>query len=234
MAYESTWHRASVDTERFRSKRFWFWWVEVIGAGAIAGLTAGILWERSILSAWQVGLITFGVFAIGFLIIYALIFLWNLFRAPYHQRNEVRTLLAERPKPKPLTNRGDLLRTIAEVRIATIQFVESIENLKKWAKLHPNLVNVEVMTTIDKAQHRQKNAYETMEKEILVAGSDYEPILKPLYLFMQSSAILNESPTENKGTLLTYKSKLEKVITETRNKIDELNPQVSHKGDSQD
>lgn len=205
----------------------------MIGAGAIAGLTAGILWERSILSAWQVGLITFGVFAIGFLIIYALIFLWNLFRTPYRQRNEARTLLAERPKPKPLTNRGDLLRAIAEARIATIQFIESVENLKKWAKLHPNLVNVEVMTTIDKAQQKQNKAYEAMEKEILVAGSDYEPILKPLYLFMQSSAILNASPTENKGTLLTYKSILEKVITETRNKIDELNPQVSHKEGSQ-
>jgi len=162
-----------------------------------------------------------------------IIFGWNLFRAPYRQRNEARTLLAERPKPKPLTNRDDLLRAIAEARIATIQFVESVENLKKWAKLHPNLVNVEAMTTIDKAQQKQNKAYEAMEKEILVAGSDYEPILKPLYLFMQSSAILNASPTENQSTILTYKFKLEEIITQTRNKIIELSKPTSHKESSQ-
>jgi hypothetical protein len=158
-----------------------------------------------------------------------IIFGWNLLRAPYRQRNEARILLAVRLKPKPLSNRGDLLRAITEARIATIEFVEVVNDLKEWVKSNPNRVNVEAMDTINNARQRQNKAYEAMEKEILVAGSDYEPILKPLYLFMQSSAILNASPTENKGTLLTYKSKLEKVITETRNKIDELNPQVSHK-----
>jgi hypothetical protein len=158
-----------------------------------------------------------------------IIFGWNLLRAPYRQRNEARILLAERPKPKPLTNRDDLLRTIAEARIATIQFVQNVENLKKWTKLHPNLVNVEAMSTIKEAQHRQERAYEAMEKEILVAGSDYEPILKPLYSFMQSSAILNASPTDNQSTVLTYKFRLEEIITQTRNKIIELSKPTSHK-----
>jgi hypothetical protein len=162
-----------------------------------------------------------------------IIFGWNLFRAPYRQRNEARILLAARPKPKPLGNRGDLLRVITEARIATIEFVEIVNGLKEWDRSNPNRVNIEAISAIEVAQHRQKNAYEAMEREILVAGSDYEPILKPLYLFMQSSAILSASPTENKGTLLTYKSELEKLITETRNRIDELNPQVSHKESSQ-
>lgn len=90
-----------MDTERFRSKGPWFWGVEVIGAGAIAGLTAAVLWEKNILHGWQVGLITFGVFAVGFFVIYGMIFLWNLFRAPYRQRNEARVEI-ERLTQRPL------------------------------------------------------------------------------------------------------------------------------------
>jgi hypothetical protein len=132
-----------------------------------------------------------------------------------------------RAESRILTNRDELLRTIAEARIATIEFVESVENLKEHDKQSPNLINTDICAAVDKAQQRQKSALETMEKEILVAGSDYESILKPLYLFMQSSAILNASPTTNQGTILTYKYKLEEIITQTRNKIDELSQPVS-------
>jgi len=90
MVYESNWQRASKDTERFRSRRLWFCGVEVIGAGAIAGLTAWILWDRTILRGSEAGLITFGFFVVGFFIIYGIIFLWNLFRAPYRQLKEAR------------------------------------------------------------------------------------------------------------------------------------------------
>jgi len=101
MAYESTWQRASTDTEHFRSKCLWFWGVEVIGAGAIAGLATGIIWQRNILHGWQVGLITFGIFVVGLFIIYVIIFLWHLFRAPYRQLHEARDeieRLTQRPE----------------------------------------------------------------------------------------------------------------------------------------
>ena len=98
--------RAWEDTDNFRSKAPWFWGVAVVGSGAIAGLTAWMLRDRSILYSWQVGLITFGVFVLGFFLIYGLIFLWHLlFRAPYKQRNEARERVAELEKelkkPKP-------------------------------------------------------------------------------------------------------------------------------------
>lgn len=78
---ESTRSRAWKSAERFRQNSpLWFWGVGVIGSGGIAGLTAGILWDRSTLDGWQVGIITFGIFVVGFFLIYALIVLRYLLR----------------------------------------------------------------------------------------------------------------------------------------------------------
>ncbi len=88
---ESVYHRACVDTEKFRKdSRAFFWGVEVVGSGVSSSLTAWLLWDKSALHGWQVALITFAVFVVGLFIIYVIIFLWNLFRAPYRQRNELR------------------------------------------------------------------------------------------------------------------------------------------------
>ncbi len=57
-------------------------------SGTLSGLTAWVLWDKSSLQGWQVGLITFGVFVVGLFIVYGIIFLWNLFRTPYRQRDE--------------------------------------------------------------------------------------------------------------------------------------------------
>ena len=169
---------------------------------------------------------------IAFLLLLFGVYLYHVIVTPYRQRNEARAQLAQKPKPKPLSNRDELLRVLSEAEMATIEFVISIEFLKGWGKLHPNELDGKVTKIFEDAEHRQRNSYQALEKEILVAGKDYEPILKPLYVFMQSSAILNASPEQNKD-ILTYKAKLEELIIETRNKIDELNPLTSHKGDSQ-
>jgi hypothetical protein len=90
--WETTPQRARKDTNQFRkNSRIWFWGVEVVGSGAVAGLTANLIWDRNTLHGWQVGLITFGVFVLGFFLMYGLIFLWNFLRSPYRQRNEART-----------------------------------------------------------------------------------------------------------------------------------------------
>jgi len=125
-------------------------------------------------------------------------------------------------KIRPLPNRNDLLRTLAEAKIATTELARHFESLKHWQNMHPNLVNVEGMVAVEEAQKRQKIAFEALEKEILVAGKNWEAELKPLYMFMQSSALLNASPEESKGTILTYKNKLADLIEQVRNKIDEI------------
>lgn len=198
------------------------WWGYVTMWGSIiafiTGLACFIIWAKNTtppMPIWTIVLIAGG--AISFIIVNFLVF--NRVRI---ERDKAKAELSRQSELIPLSNRDELLRVITEARIATIEFIEGISQLKKGEELHPNLVNVEVMSTIEKMQHRQKNAYEALEKEILVAGSAYEPILRPLYLFMQSSAILNASPTVQQSTILTYKLKLERMITEVRNKITEL------------
>lgn len=220
---ESSWSKAVKDTESFRqNNRWWFRTVDVLGSGAIAGLTAWMLWDRSTLKSWQVGIITFSVFVVGIFFIYGLIYLWNLFRAPYRQRNEVLALLFTKPKPLFLTNRDMLLRAIAEAEMATIEVADNIENLKLQEKGNVIFQDAETWDKLLRIRGRFKNACEALEKEILVAGKSYEPILKPLYLFMQSSAILNASPVPSDKNLMTFKYNLEQLVTETRNKIDEF------------
>jgi len=108
--WENAPQRANKDTKQFRkNSQVWFWGVEVVGSGAIAGLTGGILWNRNTLQGWQVGLITFGAFVIGFFLIYGLVFLWNLFRTPYRQRNEARDKVDQyqREHDKPVSKYYD-------------------------------------------------------------------------------------------------------------------------------
>lgn len=184
----------------------------------ITGLVSFIIWAKNTtppMPIWTIVLIAGG--AISFVIVNFLAF--NGVRI---ERDKAKAELSRQPELTPLSNRDELLRAITEARIATIEFIEAINRLKKWEELNPNRVNIEAMSTIEKAQHRQKKAYEAMEKEILVAGSAYEPILRPLYVFIQSSAILNASPTAQQSTISTYKLKLEGMITEVRNKITEL------------
>jgi hypothetical protein len=84
---ESTWRRALEDTEQFRTSRMWFWGVEVLGSAGLASLTAGLTFNS--LHGWQMILLTFFLFAFGLVIVYGAIYLWNLFRTPYRQRDEV-------------------------------------------------------------------------------------------------------------------------------------------------
>jgi hypothetical protein len=95
---ESVWDRASKDTENFRnSNRWWFWGVDVLGSATLAGLTTTFIINT--LPNWLVGVLTFFAFVFGMAIIYGFIYLWNLFRAPYRQRNELRKLVESQKKP---------------------------------------------------------------------------------------------------------------------------------------
>jgi hypothetical protein len=209
------------------------WWEYVTMWGAtiafFTGLARFTIWAKNTtppMPTWTIVLIAGG--AIAFVIVNFLAF--NGVRI---ERDKAKAELFRQPEFVPLSNRDELLRVITEARIATIELIESVNRLKKWQESHPNLRNIEAISTIEEAHHRQKNAYEAMEKEILVAGSAYEPILKPLYLFMQSSAILDASIYVRESTMLTYKLKLEEMITHVRNKITELSKPTSHKEGSQ-
>lgn len=94
----SIWARAHNDTERFRKESlFWFWMVNgIFGASiSLSGVLVGLWRLPENPSRWEdtlfptvgglVGLI------LGLAIPYLLVFILNLWLAPYRQRNELRT-----------------------------------------------------------------------------------------------------------------------------------------------
>jgi Na+/proline symporter len=95
---ESSWRRACRDTESFRKdSRVWFWGVEIVGGGALFGLAGSLLGDYYTPSTatpfWQSAYPTIGGaigVILGFIIVFALIYVVNLLRAPYRQRDEAR------------------------------------------------------------------------------------------------------------------------------------------------
>jgi hypothetical protein len=114
MVVQSTWSRAWKDTEHFRESVIFFWTLEVVGA-AMFGVVGGIVgywltpqsasaFRQNVYSGIGAGM---GII-IGFVIVFVSIFAWNLFRAPYRQRDEVSRLyepIAELATIKP----GDVI-----------------------------------------------------------------------------------------------------------------------------
>src|SRR3989304_1241981 len=102
---ESSWRRAWEDTERFRHTAGSFWGLEIVGASVLGlgGGYAGFLRTpmgttptQSFLYPAIGGVV--GVI-IGLMIVFSLIFIWNIFRAPYRQRNEARNMVRQLRKP---------------------------------------------------------------------------------------------------------------------------------------
>jgi hypothetical protein len=141
-------------------------------------------------------------------------------------------MVSEITEPK-LSNRDELLRGIDEARMATHSLIDVFESVKTWKLTHPNETNIRLFDELKQAVQRSDKACEAMEREILVAGKSYEQILKPLYLFIKSSAIANAGPENDKGVLLVYKRTLDDMVINVRNTIDEISQPASRKEGSQ-
>ncbi len=164
----SVWHRALRDTENLRnSSPWWFWGVDVLGSAAIASVTASLIINT--IPNWQVGLLTFFAFVIGVVLIYGIIYLWYLFRAPYRQRNEARRTIEQLTKqiqspspklPKEIVNKDqekhleDIGRYLEKLKesfpeIETRQGIFQGNIGKNEGELRQHLDDVEFWQSID-------------------------------------------------------------------------------------
>ena len=98
---EPTWHRAWKDTEGFRQTTKSFLMVEVVGVAAfgVLGGLVGVWLTPTHATTFQHNLYpAVGAFAgavLGFVLVFGLIYVWNLFRAPYRQRNDALRLAGD-------------------------------------------------------------------------------------------------------------------------------------------
>ncbi len=219
--WETCWQRACKDTEHFRKSGWSFWAWEVVGA-AVFGVVG------TFVGYWLTPLNSnpFGQFAyptigggigvvVGFVVVFALIFTWNLFRASYKQRDEARALIKSR-KPVPLSNRNELIKAIAEIKTATIKYIY-LQDTR----------HTRTSAEVIQARERYEKARERLESERLIAGKEYEPELIFLDVFTNIQAVLSEIPDkdfedEGKGKLRGTKlaKELERLVDATIKRID--------------
>lgn len=98
---QSAYRRACQETESFRKSGWYFWAFEVVGAavfGVVGALVGYWLTPPDFNQFWQFAWPTIGGgigIVIGIVVVFLVIFGWNLFRAPYKQRNNARQRIIE-------------------------------------------------------------------------------------------------------------------------------------------
>lgn len=160
--HESSWQRAKRDTEKLRKDSpIWYWGVEVVGVMAFTGIG---LWLTPDQPTKLESILYPSIGAIAGLVIAALlVFIWNLFRAPYRQRNEARTLLTllTKLKPAPLTNRKELISAIHALKETAQETVQKHRTLRESRRPHTKLETVVLhMKTEEEASKDYDDAFE--------------------------------------------------------------------------
>lgn len=187
---QSSWSRAKQDTISAQKTARFMWGGEgvlAVGGGAwlaqIAPLGASTLEivGRSVIGGLG-GLLT-AVF---------LIFVWNLFRAPYKQRNEARILLRAKPKPAPLLNRQELFTAIHHLQDTareTILRHDVMRNRRDIGVEYP-----QELADYNTAYMAYWEAEKLLETQMSVAGQSFK---KPLVAFqntIKSYVLMREIP----------------------------------------
>lgn len=142
---ETAFKRACKETEEFRNSAKSFWTFEIVGAAVfgLGGAYVGYLLMPAQPSLFQqfvcpgiggvIGLIT------GLVIVFGLIFLWNLFRAPYRQRNEARnTCLKLETKLEDRLNRTNIRLEIGNLIIEGAEVLKALKSVHFLGDALPN------------------------------------------------------------------------------------------------
>jgi hypothetical protein len=174
----------------------------------------------------------------GLLLLFLGIYGWNLFRAPYRQRDEARALVLAKPKPIPLPNRDMLIRAIAGFADAAIEVINRQEYLDRMDAQNPNLVHAEAM--INSAYQTYWEAYKKIGSEKLVATEPFGQPISDLIAFIWAQVFLKtQKPTVYTGsplqvfTALELAGRIGSKVEETKQNIDEISGQVPGKEGSQ-
>ena len=178
----------------------------------------------------------------GLLTAILIIFVWNLFRAPYKQRNEARNLLSARRTRVPISNKNELVRAMSDVQTLSGQLLTAQELLDDLEATSPTLVHSDAIGKRDDSYAKYNEAMDKLCAEILVAGKPYESLLHDLSGYISTQVWVKMAKPTFSGatpqqarirTALEYIGRIAGKVNEVRNKIDELTGQDHDKEDSQ-
>ena len=175
----------------------------------------------------------------GLLLVFTAVYAWNLFRAPYKQRNEARDISRAKSEPIPLENRKELRGAIASVENTTIQLVNKVNELKNADSQNPYLA--ELATVADETYDRWNESMNELRRQYLIAGDAYESVCVELtgFIWMQIAAIMEKLKYPEDIKPIVLKDVLQFVgalggrVKEALRKIDEISGQAPDKKGSQ-
>ena len=171
--------------------------------GGVVGISGWLLKNVPPLYVWVCAItIIVGVIGLSFI--------------PFYRRYKTRIA--------PPINKVELIRAIAEAKIAIDHYVEFIERLsqsysskdisKETAIRFEGKYKI-ILTEYEKALN-------SFEKEILIAGTDYEVFVKGLRIFMQMAPLHGTGKWKSKGQDSSYLSIIDSYVKETIKKINDI------------
>ncbi len=168
---ETTWIRATKDTERFRQSPYFFWSLE-IGGALILAVVGGFVGFRlepinpSRVDEWLFPTIggVVGV-VVGLVTAALLILFWNLVRAPYRQRDEARAILQQQRRWTPPANRDGLIRALTEWQ----SIIDSIQQIKPRLQSGYRASN-NLQWQMQALRNRHRDAMNRVRTELIIAG----------------------------------------------------------------
>ncbi|MFC1905102.1 hypothetical protein ACFLXT_05035 [Chloroflexota bacterium] len=219
----------------------WKFWVATIIAQAILMITAYVITPDNS-SGLTYTIVHAIALVIGMLAMVGIAFVVSLIVAPYRQRDEARALLLAKPKPVPLQNKGELIRSISEVRQTSGELLLAQEQLDDLNARSPYIAHVEAMDAKENAKLKFNSAMNKLDAEILLAGKPFESILSKLTGYISNQVWIKEDkPIFHGGepealgfrTALTTFGRIVGRINNVIQEIDELSGQVPRMEDSQ-
>jgi hypothetical protein len=118
----------------------------------------------------------------GLLLLVVGVYVWNLIRAPYKQRNEARALLLGKSKSVPLQNKTELIRAIGRIRQKSLDLMISQEQLNQDRS--PYSMDSNSISNRDKEYEEFKQAMNDLYSEMLVAGEPFKSTVEKLTTFI--------------------------------------------------
>lgn len=206
------WKRAWADTLRSLGLHSLFKLVRSIFLVAIALLIVRYLGGQTQMRE-EILWIVSSLAAIG--VVFLITFLFHLIRAPVYDKWERANEATAKPKPIPLPNRGDLIKTLGEVERTACEYIPQIKRHSDITGENVHTFKVDAMIAFDKLRQNYKNAIIKLEDEERIAGKDFQAIT----IFFKAFLNIQEALADFTKSEDTYGARLEG--SEFKNKLKE-------------
>lgn len=219
---QSVFGRAKQETLSAQKRSKLMWAVEVVLA--IGGSACLIVIAPDGLSILEMIGRSVGGSLGGLLLAILAIFTWNLFRAPYRQRNEARALVSGEPRPSQLSNRDELISAIHQLKTSAYKYIICNTKLNYMHQMDESLIQSTIQA-FTVANNNYRTASNNLECQKMIANEKFHGTVNVLITkirdYIKEPEPLNGPLNQNYSNIIS--NYLDNVSDEAVNRLDELN-----------